>query len=447
MRKAVEHNSRWIVLAAIFGVMLILNCLTLYYVDDYTYAYSFATGERITSIAQIPASMAMHCELMNGRVLGHSLAQLFIMLPKTFFNVVSELMYTAQIWLMYQISTAGEEKKPVGWLAGGLVLLMGAFIWYFVPAFGQVYLWISGSVNYLWAAVVSLAYLYQFMLMHLDRADGSWFQRTLPGQILWVIFGFITGAWLESLSFAAVGTGILVIGYRKLILKKKVPARFYLSSLTGMAGYLFMVTRPATLGKYASEQSLEAMWNHFVDAFSVYFDEFRILVILFAAVWILACEMKVERRYRELSLICVTASLLANFVMVLAADYYERSMQGTVMFMVLASAVLMVPLFGTRRRQVMSIISAAVVICAASQFFTGCNDVYRSYVKTADRIAYIEAERDAGNMTVSIPQINPETKYSAVYGLKDLDLSDPTSWPNGGMAKFYGVERVEGYYE
>ena len=95
----------------------------------------------------------------------------------------------------------------------------------------------------------------------------------------------------------------------------------------------------------------------------------------------------------------------------------------------------------------MSIISAAVVICAASQFFTGCNDVYRSYVKTADRIAYIEAERDAGNMTVSIPQINPETKYSAVYGLKDLDLSDPTSWPNGGMAKFYGVDRVEGYYE
>ena len=145
--------------------------------------------------------------------------------------------------------------------------------------------------------------------------------------------------------------------------------------------------------------------------------------------------------------VCLTASLLANYVMVLAADYYERSMEGPVMFLILASAVLLTPLFRTASRQAAAIICAVAVICAASQFFAGCDDIYQSYVKTADRIAYIEQERDGGNMTVAIPRVNPSTGYSAVYGLKDLDLEDPASWPNGGMAKFYGVERIEGYNE
>ena len=37
------------------------------------------------------------------------------------------------------------------------------------------------------------------------------------------------------------------------------------------------------------------------------------------------------------------------------------------------------------------------------------------------------------------------TEYSGVRYLKDLDLENPDTWPNTGMAKYYGVARVIGH--
>ena len=63
----------------LFVLMLGLNILTPMMVDDYIYAFSFKTGQRITSIGQIVGSMQQHYITMNGRLISHSLVQ--IMLP------------------------------------------------------------------------------------------------------------------------------------------------------------------------------------------------------------------------------------------------------------------------------------------------------------------------------------------------------------------------------
>jgi hypothetical protein len=68
---------RGIVLVVLFGLMLALNWLTPLISDDYRYLYSFADGERITAVSQIVPSQIAHYQTINGRVITHTLCQLF----------------------------------------------------------------------------------------------------------------------------------------------------------------------------------------------------------------------------------------------------------------------------------------------------------------------------------------------------------------------------------
>lgn len=76
--------KREIIVAIIILSIFLLNYYTPYYADDYNYMYSFALGERITNIRDIVPSMVAHYESMNGRIVLHFLAQLFLIFPLLF---------------------------------------------------------------------------------------------------------------------------------------------------------------------------------------------------------------------------------------------------------------------------------------------------------------------------------------------------------------------------
>ena len=47
-------------------------------------------------------------------------------------------------------------------------------------------------------------------------------------------------------------------------------------------------------------------------------------------------------------------------------------------------------------------------------------------------------------MDIEVPVIPINTKYNPVYGLKYLDTVNRNSWPNGAMARYYGVNSIIG---
>ena len=141
-----NRKSLYIVLMLIFLFMLLLNILTHFYADDYTYMNSFATGERISSIGDIFKSLVSHAKNMNGRLVAHFFVQLFLFLPVAFFKIINPLIFVLQIFIVVRL--CGKNKNdPL------FFVLSFAFIWIFEPAFGQVNLWLDGACNYLWASV------------------------------------------------------------------------------------------------------------------------------------------------------------------------------------------------------------------------------------------------------------------------------------------------------
>ena len=157
-----------------FAMMLLCNHWTHLIADDYRYCFSYADDTRIESIAQIFPSMAAHRQSMNGRVVPHFLVQLFLMLPKGVFDLVNSLFFVLLVWLLHTLAVGRGLPNPVL-----LTLLFFAF-WAFQPDFGQVFLWLTGSVNYLWCGVFSLLWLLPLVKSFRDELEpGVVFIRSL----------------------------------------------------------------------------------------------------------------------------------------------------------------------------------------------------------------------------------------------------------------------------
>lgn len=109
-------NSRMFRLVAglVFCWMLLLNCLTPYLADDYTFAYAFDTGERLHSLPQLISSLVFHYHEWSGRVIVKFFAQGFTMFPKLLFNVCNALW--RWVWFCTSWPLGGAAKKRTGWL-------------------------------------------------------------------------------------------------------------------------------------------------------------------------------------------------------------------------------------------------------------------------------------------------------------------------------------------
>lgn len=87
-----HHNISIIAVTMVIGFLFfLLNYYTPLYGDDYSYSFSFLTGERITSVSQIFSSQLGHYQNTNGRSITHSLAQLFLLIGDDLFNYINAL--------------------------------------------------------------------------------------------------------------------------------------------------------------------------------------------------------------------------------------------------------------------------------------------------------------------------------------------------------------------
>ena len=98
MRRLSDLNRSKLTLAiltgGIFTLMLVLNIMTPYICDDYAYNLNYLTREPLGSFVEIFESMYAHSYKMNGRLISHGLAQVFMLLPTIVFDIVNAAVFT-----------------------------------------------------------------------------------------------------------------------------------------------------------------------------------------------------------------------------------------------------------------------------------------------------------------------------------------------------------------
>lgn len=418
---------------AFFAMMFLCNHWTDLIADDYRYCFSYADDTRIESIAQIIPSMAAHRHSMNGRVVPHFLVQLFLMLPKGIFDVVNALLFVLLIWLLHELAVGKGLPNPV------LACMLFFAFWAFQPDFGQVFLWLTGSVNYLWCGVFSLLWLLPMVKsFREDQAPGK------ALRVLYVLFSFPVGAYSENGTVALVAMW-LAFALIDWFWFKKSPVLWKILALVSMlAGFAYMMLAPAETVNKSAEMTISVLLSNFAETGRMYL-RFWPLLLCFPLFYALALYRKVDLKTRLLSLVLLFGSLAGQFVLTFAMYCAGRSMHIALVLLLAADAVLLSRLYDLPGRNLLIVLCCAGGLLMGRSWFVGLPDIRDTHYLLQYNEDFIAECAARGEREVQLPRPYAKTSWSALEGLAYLNTEDPDDWPNVYMAKYYGVDKVIGY--
>lgn len=429
-----KYHSQFLCFLILFGTAIVYNALSPYTTDDFSYMYSFSTGERITSLFEVFPSMVTHYKTMNGRTAAHFLVQCMLMIPKPVFNVINALMFTAFVFLIYRLTSSSKQFRPL------LFFTIPICLWINTPVFGQVFLWVTGSVNYYWAYVTGLLFFSFYLKLYRTGAELS-----KASYVTLCILGFFFGGYSENTSFSVIFTVFLLLAAGSFSKKDwKFFFKYTLPILFGAAGYLTILLSPASADKIGGF-SIGTLFHNLIELLTAYYTRHQPSLIILAVLFVIAWHYKIEKKELFLALAYFFISILS--VAMLSATSYlaDRSLGCGAVFLTIAIFQLMQALRkNTHTECIAYCLAAYFIVSNLLVVWDGSYDIYDVYRQNSEREAYIEEQKLQGATEVTVPIIYPLTKYSNKYILSDLTTAEHLGWPNGDVARYYGLEKIYG---
>ncbi len=422
-----------LILSAIFLLMFFCSHMSDLVADDYRYCFSYADGSRITAVGQIFPSMQAHRSSMNGRVIAHFLVQLFLLLPKGMFDLMNALFFAALVLLICRIAVWDGRVNVL------LQLAVFGCLWILQPDFGQVFLWLTGSINYLWCGVFCLLWLLPWARHYLTGAAPA-----KTAQIAYLVFSFFVGAYSENSTVALVAMALLFL----LLLafeEKKLPQGWLICSLALiLAGFFYMMLAPAETVNKSAEFRFDVLVQNFIDNAGFYL-RFWPLLLSFVLFRMLSLRAGVSKKLRRLSLVYLFGSAAGHFVLTFAMYTAGRSTYIGLVLLIAANVVLAAPLMESGGVRITAALCAVCFLFSLYAVGIGVSDILRIHAKLRYNEELIIACADSGERIVQVPRPYPDTRYSAVSGLDYLNTEDPDDWANEYMARYYGIDGILAY--
>lgn len=431
-------KGSYMIYVLIFFILLICNNNTYMLADDFAYSFSFATGERIRNFLEIFPSMSAHAESMNGRLVPHFIVQCFLMLPKWIFNIINTGIFVLLVYLIYKISLIDLKK-----MNNILLLMIFAGLWIYTPAFGQIYLWLDGSCNYLWGYVLGFI----FILPYVNSFLTDKIIENRLYQFLFFIFAFLAGAYSENASPAYICIGVLLLLFNIVIFKNKLKIYEVVGIFCSCIGYMTIYFSPAQWMNKSTKLTLGTLRENFIIALDKY-KELAIVLVAFVMLLVIGVSIKIEIKRILLSVVLFVGSLLSNFIMIVASYYPDRSLACSAVLLLSAISILIPVLYKEIAYKIL--IQCAAAILLIMNFYNLCigmNDIYCTGSKIRYNVELIYQNKQQGIYNITVPLFVADTKYSAVNGIRYLSDETAETWPNDSMAKYYQINQIIGKWE
>ncbi|MBP3353390.1 MAG: hypothetical protein IJ341_01465 [Bacteroidales bacterium] len=218
--------------------------------DDFSYSFifsgtQFSETERVETIYDVIVSQYNHYFHYNGRSIVHTFVQIFLgiftdkivifdILNSIFFVLLVSLL---SIWIIRKNRLLRKDNLLV--FATSLI-----FCWFLIPSPSTTLMWKTAAVNYLWAIVMTLAFIILFEWVNKKKDNISIF-RLIPLSI----FSLICGWGHEGISVGVAGGIILYC----IIKRRYITRTLLIISLSYCLGVLLVVVSPGIIGRASSE--------------------------------------------------------------------------------------------------------------------------------------------------------------------------------------------------
>lgn len=424
------------VLLVIFLVILILNIRTLYAADDYVYKFVYLRSwplphlQKITT-SMIPYSMWNHYFWWNGRFVAHSIVQYFMQFnTKIPFDICNSIAFVGLIFMINRFATKFSKKKLNVWM----IPLIFFFLWFFVPYFGQVFLWLSGSGNYLWMSLIYLG----FIFLNLKKLPFNWKNGLAFG-----IVGFLAGATNENSGPAAVLI-ILLFMIQRLIKEHKVSLNSVISVIFSGIGFLVMLLSPGSQKRGTMTRTWEHISQNFDKIATQANERFTIVYIVIVALIVILFLLKQLTVSTFTSVVFfMIGHFAAIYSMAFSPDYPIRTFFGGAVFMGIALFILLYSLLGSYQR-ITAVIVIPLVIMWAGSYINAYHSISMSRSEVLEQYRVIQESKKHDPSIAHIKILTPTTNEYNPYDDTAALLRNPKEWMNLWEAKYFGVDKIIG---
>lgn len=438
IKESVIRNKKILAILATYLVMVVLNFLTPLIADDIEYMY------KTTSFSTILHDEYTQYMTWTGRSVVHIIARLFLLMPKTVFNLVNPLIYVLLALLIYKMTTKDDTIFYTF-----KYFLINLFLWLFLPAFGQTILWETGAANYLWGGIIVTSFLFIYHRYYENEKELPF--HPVINSILVTLLGILAGWCNENTSGGMI---LIVLGYLYFYYQKKKPFKPWM--FTGILGAVFglwmMVTAPGNAQRAAyfarSQWSLpRKLYSGVFSITKTLYEHSLSLFILMAILIVLSLFLQRHKEWLKLSYIYLFAGIATIYVLSLspAGLDWGRSFFGGVLFIIIAMA------FEWPDQVIKSfsgvfygVISAVLITQFLFTFALGMNDMILSYRDIHQQYQYVKEQKKQGNVNPVIADFTiynstGHTAYSS--GLSHVRV-DASAQVNRANAKYFGLESI-----
>lgn len=451
-----KHKKILFILIIVLMFFLIygLNIRTMLADDDYAYHFVFSRipnsyTKRITNPFEIFNSMAVHWRIWGGRVVVHALLQFILLFGIPFFNVVNSVMFILYGYLIYKhINYKEKFNYP-------LLLFIYLIIFLFAPDPASVFMWKSGSANYLWSTVLILC---MTLIYKKYFDDENAIKDYSKNTFLIFLFGLIVGCTNENSGCAIVVLQITyIILYR---LKYKMIPKWAISGLIGcIVGYIFLIAAP---GNYVRADQMYPIidWNiktfferlGTLTIFCFFKALFGVTIFLVLSVILTSKKgesLEIKKNKYATQLVFLIFALATIYSLILSPVFYIRCFFFAFTYFLIIIGINLNYLDLSKksyRKITISIIIILLVISTTDYVYEyHClNLTYKEIIHQRNSI--IDQRNDEIEDVVVAMTTNHTGRYNK-FVLSYIPTTDKDDWLNLWMAKYYKINSIIGIDE
>lgn len=448
-----------LIFVAIFFIMITLNSYTTYVVDDFNNMFT-QNSEKVNSIGDVISNQIYRYKNTNGRTIAHFIGGLILMMDKYVINLMNTLVFMLFIYLIYKFShlhdyfgidinnknylkVINRNKYGRHEYKALFVLISFLSIWYFTPVFGQDFLWVMGSANYLWTSVILL------IILHMIRRDAV-LKNNLESVLLTfilIILSFISG-WTNENSVPSM---IIIISYYIYIMYKNrmkgviFPVLMLVSIVTG---FLVMITAPGNYIRMSIFQDNNSEgFSYFtrLSGMNENFVKYLFVLFLIALIFLVIARVFYTKKSWESEMYFV-AGIASYYSMIFAPTFPPRAMVCSVFFFII-SIIMSISVIGRINIKIGTGILFIIFVLLGYQFYStfpsavlANKEYHKKY--SAREIVIIDSRTFGKVENIEVPPLTTDNTYVAAYGLEDVK-ENTDDWVNFAISRYYGVRSIK----
>jgi len=447
----VERIITYSLFAIICVAFFYLNYYTTLAYDDFRYRHIIGIGtfdwvSEFPTIGEIKNMGDIFLSMRNAyfetglRIPQSLLIPLFMMTDKIVFDICNTLIYVVFILLITFHITGSFQKLNIT-----LSIFISLLLWFFVPAYGQDFLWISGSINYMW----SIVWLLLFLLPFRKKIVHNTFRLSIGSSILFFLLALLSGSCNENSGMAVLFLLFCYVLYK--IKKRKTFALFELLGIAGfLMGYIFLLTAPGNAvrmtGIILPPEPFYLRAYHQLENINTLLHEKKILYLPISTLIVAIFLKFVYKKTVPNSVwLFMTAGFVASYVMMASPSLPERTFLIVIVFFSISLIQSCMQIdFHPAIYRLKILFLFIFFIPISISFHKAAHDVHKIRNIWDDRTQSILAQKAAGITDITVKWPMPEMDKHAVYS----DISwNPKDWCNIYVAHYYEITSIRGVAE